>query len=209
MKFRFYGVYKSALSALIFSMGMAASASVLAEAQATPGANAMPHSQQAPQHKKLSPEQQAIITELKSLQQELQTTQHSLQGLQQQAFEKNPSFVKQREKLQAIVFKKMSTKDYDAAKEVQELQSIASKYQDGKVKPTQEEVLSFRKREQAFQQRQQKALEDPEVQKMTMSLKNDVEKAMIAIEPKTEELMAQLKSKSKKFMELRQKMVTM
>ncbi len=205
MKFRFNEVSKSALSALIFSMGMASSASVLAEPQAMPGANAMPHGQQ----QQLSPEQKALVTELQSLQQELKTTQDSLQGLQQQAFEKNPSFVKQREKLQAIVFKKISTKDYDAAKEVQELQSIANKYQDGKAKPTKEEVLSFRQRDQAFQQRQQKALQDPEVQKMTMSLKNDVEQAMLAINPKTKELMAQMKSKSKKFKELRQKMATM
>ncbi len=206
MKFRFNGVYKSALSALIFSMGMAASASVLAEPHAMPGANAMPHGQQ---QKQLTPEQKALVTELQSLQQELQTTQHSLQSVQQQAFKKNPSFVKQREKLQAIVFKKMTTKDYNATKEVQELQSIANKYKDGKAKPTKEEVLSFRQRDQAFQQRQQKALQDPEVQKMTMSLKNDVEQAMLTINPKTKELMAQMKSKSKKFKELRQKMATM
>lgn len=206
MKFGFNGVSKSGLSALIFSMGIVTSASVLAEPQAMPGANTMSHSQQQTQ---LSSEQQAILTELKMLQQALQTTQHSLQSIQQQAFEKNPSFVKQRKKLQATVFKNMSTKDYNAEKEVQELQFIASKYKDGKTKPTEAEVLSFRQRDQDFQQRQQKALQDPEVQKMTMSLKNNVEQAMIAIDPKTKELIAQMESKSKKFMELRQKMATM
>ncbi|WP_019555871.1 hypothetical protein [Thiomicrorhabdus arctica] len=206
MKFHFKSVSKSAVSALIFSMGMAVSASVLAGPQATPGANSMPHGQPSQQ---LSPEKQAIVSELESLQKELQATQHSLQGVQQQAFKKNPSFIKQREKLQALVFKKMSTKDYDATKEVRELQSIATKYQKGKTKPTQEEVLKFRQRDQAFQQRQQKAMQDPEVQKMTMSLKNNVEKAMMAINPKTKELVAQMESKSKKFMQLRQKMASM
>lgn len=187
-------------------MGVAVSASVLAEAP-TPSANTMPHSQQPPQQ--LNPEQQAMLTELKILQQELQATQRTLQGIQQQAFEKNPSFVKQRQKLQATVFKNMSTKDYNAAKEVQDLQSIASKYQDGKIKPTQAEVLSFRQRDQDFQQRQQKAFQNPEVQKMSLSLKKDVEAKMMAIDPKTKDLMAQMETKSKKFMELRQKMATM
>ncbi|MDA3807543.1 MAG: hypothetical protein PF440_06440 [Thiomicrorhabdus sp.] len=204
MKFCFNGVSKSVLSALIFSMGMASSASVLAEPQAMPGANAMPHGQQ-----QLSPEQKSAVTELKSLQKELQAMQSSLQDVQQQAFKKNPSFIKQREKLQAIVFKKMTTKDYNAAKEVQELQAIASKYRGSKAKPTQEEVLSFRQRDQAFQQRQQTALQDPEVQKMTTSLKNDVEQGMIAIDPKTKGLIAKMKSTSEKFMALRQKMATM
>jgi hypothetical protein len=167
----------------------------------------MPHSQQ-PQMQ-MSPEQQAIVTELKMLQQELQTTQHALQSIQKQAFEKNPSFVKQNEKLQASIFKSMSTKDYNAVKEVQDLKSIASKYQDGKTKPTQEAVLNFRQRNQDFQQRKQKAFQDPEVQKISMSLKNDVEKAMMAIDPKAKDLMAQLETKSKKFMALRQKMASM
>ena len=206
MKFRFNSISKSAISALILAMGMTASASVLAEAS-TPSANAMPHSQQLP--KQLSPEQQEILTELKILQQELQATQRTLQGIQQQAFEKNPSFVKQREKLQATVFNNMSTKDYNAAKEVQELQSIASKYQDGKIKPTQEEVLSFRQRDQKFQQRQQKAFQNPEVQKISQSLKKDVEAKMMSIEPKTKDLIVQMETKSKKFMELRQKIATM
>lgn len=207
MKFRFNGLSKSALSALIFSMGMASSASVLAEPKASPGANAMPHSQPSPQQ--LTPEQQAILTKMQSLQQELQTIQQALQGIQQQAFEKNPSFVKQQEKLQATVFKKMSSKDYNAETEVEELQAIANKYQDGKTKPTQEELVSFRQRDQDFQQRQQKAFQDPEVQKMSLSLKNDVEKSMMAINPKTKELMTQMEAKSKKFMELRQKMAAM
>lgn len=207
MKFCFNGVSKSALSALIFSMGIALSASVLADSKATSSANTMPHSQQPPQQ--LSPEQQAILTKLKRLQQELQTTQYTLQSIQQQAFKKNPSFIKQREKLQDTIFKHMSTKDYNAVTEVQDLQSIANKYQDGKIKPTQEEVVSFRKRDQDFQQRKQKAFMDPEVQKMSMSLKNKVEKSMMAINPKTKELMAQMETKSKKFMELRQKIATM
>ena len=206
MKFRFNGVSKSALSALIFSMGMAVSASVLAEPQATPGANAMSHGQQSPPQ--LTPEQQAILPELKTLQQALQTTQRTLQGLQQKAFEKNPSLVKLREKLQATVFKKMSTKDYNAETEVHDLQSIASKYQDGKIKPTETEVLSFRKRDQVFQQRKQEAFQDPEVQKMSMSLKSDVEKAMVAIDPKTKELMAKMESAMQRFMELRQKVAS-
>ncbi|MGM0542012.1 MAG: hypothetical protein ACQEQR_06195, partial [Pseudomonadota bacterium] len=183
------------------------SASVLAEPKASPGANAMPHSQPSPQQ--LTPEQQAILTKMQSLQQELQTIQQALQGIQQQAFEKNPSFVKQQEKLQATVFKKMSSKDYNAETEVEELQAIANKYQDGKTKPTQEELVSFRQRDQDFQQRQQKAFQDPEVQKMSLSLKNDVEKSMMAINPKTKELMTQMEAKSKKFMELRQKMAAM
>ncbi len=83
MKFCFNGVSKSVLSALIFSMGMASSASVLAEPQAMPGANAMPHGQQ-----QLSPEQKSAVTELKSLQKELQAMQSSLQDVQQQAFKK-------------------------------------------------------------------------------------------------------------------------
>lgn len=205
MKFRFNGLSKLALSAFIFSMGMASSASVLAEPKAS--ANAMPHSQPSPQQ--LTPEQQAILTKMQSLQQELQTIQQTLQGIQQQAFEKNPAFVKQQEKLQATVFKKMSSKDYNAEREVEELQTIANKYQDGKTKPTQEEIVSFRQRDQDFQQRQQKAFQDSEVQKMSLSLKNNVEKSMMAINPKTKELMTQMEAKSKKFMELRQKMAAM
>lgn len=208
MKFRFNSLStKSALSALIFSMGVAVSAPVLAESKASSGANAMPHSQPSPQE--LTPEQQAILTKMQSIQQELQTIQQTLQGIQQQAFEKNPAFVKQQEKLQATVFKKMSNKDYNAETEVQELKTIANKYQDGKTKPTQEEIASFRQRDQDFQQRQQKAFQDPEVQKMSLSLKKDVEKAMLAIDPKTKELMEQMETKSKKFMELRQKMAVM
>ena len=197
MKFRFNDVSKSAVSALIFSMGMAVSASVLAEPQAMPGA------QQSPSQ--LTPEQQAALPELKRLQQTLQTTQGTLQGLQQKAFEKNPSLVKLREKLQTTVFKKMSTKDYNAETEVLELQSIASKYQDGKIRPTETEVLRFRQRDQVFQQRKQEAFQDPVVQKMSMSLKNDVEKAMVAIDPKTKKIMAKMESAMKRFMELRQK----
>jgi hypothetical protein len=47
------------------------------------------------------------------------------------------------------------------------------------------------------------------VQKISVSLKNDVEKAMMVINPKAKDLMVQLETGSKKFMALRQKMASM
>lgn len=194
-------VSKSVASVFIISMSMATSTTVMAGPQTTP--QATPGTTQ----QSLSPEQQAVISELEALQQELQTTQYALQGIQQKAFEKNPTFVKQRDELQALVFKKMSAKDYNAEAEAEALQSIASKYQSGSAEPTEQEVLDFSQRDESFQERQQKALQDPEVQKKSLILKDDVEAAMNEINPETKTLMAKMETASKRFMELRQKVM--
>ncbi|WP_373019747.1 hypothetical protein [Thiomicrorhabdus sp.] len=207
MKFRFNRVSKSALSALVLSVGLSASATVLAEQPSGPAPQGqmMPHGQMQPP--KLTPEQQATMMELRKLQMDMQGTQQELQGIQQKAFEQNPSLVKQRDKLQATMLKKMSNKDYDAKAELNALEETIKKYQDGKTKPTQEEMVNFRKRQMTFQQNQQKAYQDPEIQKMAESLKTDVEAKMVKADPKTKELLKKMENQSKKFMELRQKMI--
>ena len=68
-------------------------------------------------------------------------------------------------------------------------------------------MVDFRKRQMTFQQNQQKAYQDPEIQKMAESLKTDVEAKMVKADPKTKELLKKMETQSKKFMELRQKMI--
>lgn len=206
MKFRFTRASQAALSALILSFS--ASTTVFAEAQGAQNAGPAPqgqmsHGQMA--QPEMTAEQKNAMMELRSLQQQMQTTQQTLQKTEQKAFSDTPKLVQQRDKLQATMFEKMSDKGYDAKKELNALQTMMADYQ--KNKPTQDQIGAFRKREAEFQQRQQKAFQDPEVKKQVNALKTDVEAKMTQIDPQTPKLIQQMQTQSKRFMELRQKMM--
>lgn len=206
MKFRFTRATQAAVSALIISLS--ASATAFAEPQAAQNAGPAPqgqmsHGQMA--QPEMTAEQKNAIMELRSLQQQMQTSQQTLQKTEQKAFAETPKLVKQRDQLQATMFEKMSDKNYDAKQELNALQSMMAEYQ--KTKPTPEQVTAFRKREAEFQQRQQKAFQDPEVQKLANTLKTDVEAKMVEIDPQTPKLIQKMQTQSKRFMELRQKMM--
>ncbi|MBN2872950.1 MAG: hypothetical protein JXJ30_08580 [Halothiobacillaceae bacterium] len=165
----------------------------------------------APQGKmpELTEEQRQLMEQMRSVRQELQQTQAKLSELEQQAYENNPELGKKRDALQDTIAEKMSDDGYDAAEEFKEMKATMAEYQQGDKQPSQAEVKAFREKQQAFQQRQQKAFQDPEVQSMAEDLRADVKKQMKQDNPKAEELFDKMEQKAEEMQALRQQAMQM
>ncbi|MGC9386206.1 MAG: hypothetical protein ACP5D0_04610 [Hydrogenovibrio sp.] len=153
----------------------------------------------------MTPEQQQLMMQVQQTQQALQQTQQKLQVLQQKVYQDNPELEKQKQSLQDAVSKKMSSGGYDADKELEQLQSIANQYSDGKQKPTQEVIQDFQKRQQAFQMREQQALQDPSIQAKAKTLQESLKAKIEASGSEGKALLADLQKQIEQLEVLRVK----
>ena len=174
-------------------------ASVMAESPAnapTSAPAAMP---------KLNEEQKAMMMEVQKLQQSLQQTQQALQKVQQKVYQDNPELRQQRDALQKNIASAMSDDDYNAKTELAALNQLVEKYQNGKEKPSQQQIEAFQKKQQRFQQKQRAAVQDPAIQKQAESLQQSVRNAIEASGESGKSLLVRLESQIQKLNALRQK----
>ncbi len=182
------------------SAALAFSGAAVAQQGGAPAQGQMPE---------MTDEQRQLMEEMRSVQQELQQTQAKLSKMEQQAYQNNPELGEKREALQSKIAEKMSSGGYDAEKEFEQMKATMAKYQGGDQQPSESEVKAFRQQQQEFQQRQQKAFQDEEVQSMAQELRGDVEQAMKANNPQAKDLFAKMERQAKEMQRLRQEAMKM
>lgn len=186
-------------------MGVAAAADSSTSGAASPSA---PTQQMAPQ---LSPEQMKLMNEFKATHEEIGAIEQQLQAIEEKAYKKNTRLGKDRDSLRDDIKAAMSDKDYDAQAKYDELKSMVTKIQSmpdsdpEKMKA----IQAFRAGQQEFEQRQERAFQDPKIQKKSEKLRNDVRAEMIKVDPKSKKLFADLDKDEQKMRDLQQQAMKM
>ncbi|WP_407276162.1 hypothetical protein [Halothiobacillus sp. DCM-1] len=172
------------------------SATVLAD-DTTPAAPAAAPT--APAMPQLTPEQMKLMKDFQQTRQELDVIEQKLQALETKAFDKNPKLVKERDGLRDAIKSHMSDKNYDAQAEYDKLKALVTKIQGTPDSDPQKmkDIQTFRAGQQEFESRQQKAFEDPKIQKQSEKLRNDVRADMIKLDPSAKGLFDDLDKKEK------------
>lgn len=158
---------------------------------------------------KLNDEQKAMMVELRRAQQSLQQTQQALREIQQKVYQDNPELKTQRDDLQKNIAKAMSDDGYNAEAELAALNKLVSKYQNAKEQPSQQQISDFQAKQQAFQQRQRAAFQNPDIQKQAEALQVRLRKAIEASGTTGQSLLVRLEEQMKKLKSLRQKAMQM
>jgi len=206
MSFKSNSVRKTALSAALSAALIAAGVFAASQAMAFGQGGGAQVQQVQPQ---MSPEQEQLITEFQQVQQELQQTQQQLGSLEEQAYQQNSELNAKREQLRDAITEKMSSGDYDAEAEFNDLQATVEQYQQPGAEPSQEEIQAFQERQQEFEMRQQQAFEDQQVQQLAAELRDDVRQEMVNIDPSAEQLFVQLEVKQRELEQLRERAMNM
>lgn len=154
-------------------------------------------------------EQQQLFQEIKQTEKELRATQRHLQALQKQVFDQSPELNQKRVDLQNRVLDKMSSGDYNARKEMDELNDIVIKYQLSGEKPPLKEIQKYQERQQMFGRKQQEAFLDPEIQQLSKDLQETMEAEVTKLDPANQQIFNQMKQQISKLQELRQKLQMM
>lgn len=158
---------------------------------------------------KLNDEQKAMMVEVQRVQQSLQQTQQALQKIQQKVYQDNPKLKSQRDDLQKSIAQAMSDDDYNAEAELVALNQLVEKYQNAKEQPTQQQISAFQAKQQAFQQRQRAAFQNPDIQKKAEALQVRVRTAIEQSGESGKSLLVRLEEQMKKLKALRQKAMQM
>ena len=182
--------------AAALSMG---SASAMADDAAPAAPAAAPAAPAAPAMPQLTPEQMKLMQDFQKTRQELDGIEQKLQALEAKAFDKNPKLGKERDGLRDAIKSHMSDKNYDAQAEYDKLKALVTKIQAMPDTDPQKmkDIQTFRAGQQEFESRQQKAFEDPKIQKQSEKLRNDVRAEMIKMDPSAKGLFSDLDAKEK------------
>jgi hypothetical protein len=199
--------HKTALAlgiACVSWMGVACAADSSATEASPPAVT----QQVAPQ---LSPEQMKLMSEFKATHEAIGNDEQQLQVIEGKAYKKNPHLVKDRNSLRDAIKASMSDKGYDAQTKYDELKSMVTKIQAMQDSDPEKAkaIQAFRASQQEFEQRQEKAFQDPKIQKKSEKLRNDVRAEMIKVDPKSKALFADLDKNEKKMHELQQQAMQM
>lgn len=172
------------------------SACVMADDAAPAAPSAAPAAPAMPQ---LTPEQMKLMQDFQKTRQELDGIEQKLQALEAKAFDKNPKLGKERDGLRDAIKTHMSDKNYDAQAEYDKLKALVTKIQGTPDSDPQKmkDIQAFRAGQQEFESRQQKAFEDPKIQKQSEKLRNDVRADMIKMDPSAKGLFSDLDAKEK------------
>jgi chromosome segregation ATPase len=140
--------------------------------------------------------------ELRNAQKKMRDLRQQLGKIQQKALDNNPELKKQRSELQELMKSKVKSQVDGADQKMARLKEIRSKLQGDKDIPKAERkklMQEFQKTAQTFQQAQQKAMQDPEVQKAQKQFRDDMRAAMKKEDPNTDQLIQDLQQARKEF----------
>lgn len=140
--------------------------------------------------------------ELRNAQKKVRDLRQKLGKLQQKAMENNPDLKQQRSDLQALMKKKVKAQVDGADQKMARLKEIRQKLRGNKDIPKGERqklMKEFQQTAQSFQQAQQKAMKDPEVQKAQKQFRSDMRAAMKEEDPNADQLIQDLQQARKEF----------
>lgn len=134
----------------------------------------------------------------------LHEVEQKLTNIQKDTIASYPKLQKQEADFRAMLMATMSTKDYDANKEMKELTDLQAQLMKKDIdrKEKRKMFREFLQRKSRFQQAQTKAFADPKVKKAQTALQDAMEKAMKDKHPETQSLLDDLEKTRKKFAEM-------
>mgnify|MGYP006278167909 CR=1 FL=1 len=152
------------------------------------------------------PSQMSTMQQLRAMQQDMQDLNAELMEIQEATFEENPALEERRDDLMDQVDAKMIESGFDGPGQRAELDSLVAAFEDTTLaEPVrmslQQEIQSA---QGAYQQAQQSAFQDPEIQAATEELNTELVEAMKETDPKTQELIDELQSTQQRFQQLMQ-----
>jgi chromosome segregation ATPase len=140
--------------------------------------------------------------ELRNAQKKVRDLRQQLGKIQQKAMENNPELKQKRSELQELMKSKVKEQVDGADQKMARLKEIRQKLRNNKDIPKGERqklMKEFQSTAQAFQQAQQKAMKDPEVQKAQKAFREDMRAAMKKEDPNTDQLIQDLQQARKDF----------
>jgi hypothetical protein len=146
--------------------------------------------------------QQKGDPELRNAQKKMRDLRKQLGEIQQKALDNNPELKQQRKDLRSLMQKKVKGQVEGADSKMARLKEIRSKLQNNKDIPKSERqklMKEFQSTAQLFQQAQQKAMQDPEVQQARKKFQKDLRAAMKEEDPNAEQLIQDLQQAQKDF----------
>ncbi|MHB1230118.1 MAG: hypothetical protein B7Z82_01985 [Halothiobacillus sp. 20-54-6] len=191
-------------------LGLMSGGVMAADSASAPDANVPPAAAQ-PVMPTLSPEQMKMMTDFKQTREAMDALEQQLQGIEAKAYEKNPKLAKDRDGLRDAIKVAMSDKTFDAQAKYDELKALVTKIQAMPDSDPQKlkDIQTFRAGQQEFEQRQEKAFQDPKIQQKSEKLRTSVRAEMIKVDPKSKQLFVDLDAKEKHMRELQQQAMQM
>ena len=183
-----------------FSLGKATMATLLSAALFAAGPVAA-QSAQGPEGGAPQPKAKGD-PELRNAQKKVRDLRQKLGKIQQKAMENNPELKKQRKDLQSLMKEKVKAQVDGADQKMARLKEIRQKLRNNKDIPKAERqklMKEFQQTSQGFQQAQQKAMKDPEVQKAQKQFRKDMRAAMKKEDPNADQLIQDLQQARKEF----------
>ncbi|MEM9303575.1 MAG: hypothetical protein AAGE01_15765 [Pseudomonadota bacterium] len=138
-----------------------------------------------------------MFAELKAMQDEMQTLNSRLTTIQTQAFEQNPEIVAEQQAWQALVMQTMGSGGLEVETAMQRVQEMQAKLQSGELDEEQQQatLLALQQESQVLQEAHQAAIQSEPVLAAGAKLEERILAAMKAIDPASEQLIAELREK--------------
>lgn len=137
---------------------------------------------------------------------ELQQLQRKLGEIQQKVLKSNPDLQQKQEDFRDLMMSTMKDQGATPEADVNKLKTLQAELQKKDIPKDKRQRLikEFRETNMGLQQAQRQAMQEKEVQEAQKSLNNAMLTAMVDADPKTEELLSQVRQARQKLMQIRQ-----
>lgn len=175
---------------------------------ASPLARAEPPSQ--PSQPEMTPEQSQKLQQFKQLQQDMQQLQQQLDDIQKATLEANPELAQQQQDIEKMVMEQLRASGNDPEQKVKEIKSLQAKIKNEGLPVEQRKSYyqDYRQKVMDFQKAQQKVMQNEDVQSAMKDLNKAMLVAMKEQNPKTEDLLSDIKKKQEAMMEIRRSVMS-
>lgn len=172
---------------------------------ATPLARAEPPSQ--PQ---MTAEQSQKLQQFKQLQQDMQQLQQQLDEIQKATLEAKPELAQQQKDVEKMVMEQLRASGNDPEQKVKEIKSLQTKIknEDLPVDQRKSYYQEYRQKVADFQKAQHEVMQDEKVQSAMKDLNKAMLVAMKEQNPKTDQLISDIKKKQEAMMEIRRSVMS-
>ncbi|MDZ7645448.1 MAG: hypothetical protein U5K76_15285 [Woeseiaceae bacterium] len=147
---------------------------------------------------------QQVMQQIVAKRAEIQQLGTELKSIQEATMEANPELAAQREELVTLVDTKLVEAGHDPAASRDKIEDLQGQLQGGELSQDKQQAVSqeLRSEVNTLQQAQNQVMQDEEVRSKQQSLNDDLLKAMEEQNPKTEELIADLRQAQQQYQQL-------
>lgn len=158
----------------------------------------------------MSAEQSQKVEQFKQLQLQLEELQQQLNAIQEATLDAHPELAQQQQEFKEMVVEEMRSNGHNPKQQIEAIQSLQGKVKNEDL-PVEERKAYYQEYRQTvmdFQQAQQEVMEQDNVQSAREDLNESMLVAMQEQNPRTEDLIADIKQKQQALMEIRRSVMT-